>query len=517
MTYRLGIDVGGTNTDAVILDESLQVVAKVKHPTTSDVMTGIYRSIEELLAQVTIDREAIRYAMLGTTQCTNAIVERKQLNQVGIIRIGAPATTGVPPLAGWDHTLRQVIGEHVYVLSGGYEYDGKMITPFDEEGLKKAVKEMEVKVKSVAVIGVFSPVRVEQERLAAEIIREMAPEMHVSLSHEIGSIGLIERENATILNAALMNVIQGVVDGFNQALEKHRISAELYLGQNDGTLMSSDYALQYPIFTIACGPTNSIRGAMHLSGLKDAIIVDIGGTTTDVGVVQKGFPRQSALAVDVGGVRTNFRMPDILAIGLGGGTVIHEKGNDFEIGPDSVGYRLPEEGQAFGGSVLTATDIAIRLGLADIPGTDPTRIQLSADHAQRAHQRMIEKVVDAIDRMKTSPDPVPVVLVGGGSILMPEQLPGASQVIRPQHSDSANAIGAALGDISGDVEKVYSLSEMTYDEALDDAKQTAIQEAISAGADPDTVRVMTVEDVPLAYMPGNATLIKVKAAGEIKK
>ena len=281
--------------------------------------------------------------------------------------------------------------------------------------------------------------------------------------------------------------------------------------------MSSQYALQYPIFTIACGPTNSIRGAMHLSGLEDAIIVDIGGTTTDVGVVQKGFPRQSALAVDVGGVRTNFRMPDILAIGLGGGTVIHEKGNDFMIGPESVGYLLPEKGQAFGGSILTATDVAICLGQADIPGTDPTRVRVSSAHAQRAHQLMVEKVVDAIDRMKTSPDAVPVVLVGGGSILMPEQLPGASKVIRPQHSDSANAIGAALGDISGDVEKVYSLSEISYDEALADAKQTAIQEAVNAGADPDTVRIMTIEDVPLAYMPGNATLIKVKAAGEIKK
>ncbi|MFS8579370.1 MAG: hydantoinase/oxoprolinase family protein [Novibacillus thermophilus] len=517
MTYRLGIDVGGTNTDAVILDESRQVVAKVKQPTTSDVMTGIYRAIEKLLAQAPVDRGSIRYAMLGTTQCTNAIVERKQLNRVGIIRIGAPATTAVPPLAGWDDTLRQVIGEHIHVLSGGYEYSGKTIAPFDEEGLKQAVREMRGKVQSIAVIGVFSPVRVEQERQAAHIIREIAPEMHVSLSHEIGSIGLVERENATILNAALMNVIQGVVDGFNGALQKHRIGAELYLGQNDGTLMSSQYALQYPIFTIACGPTNSIRGAMHLSGLKDAIIVDIGGTTTDVGVVQKGFPRQSALAVDVGGVRTNFRMPDILSIGLGGGTVIHEKGSELTIGPESVGYLLPERGQAFGGPVLTATDVAICLGLADIPGTDPTRVRLSSAYAQRAHQLMVEKVAGAIDRMKTSPDAVPVVLVGGGSVLMTEQLPGASEVIRPPHSDSANAIGAALGDISGDVEKVYSLSEMSYDEALADAKQTAIREAVHAGADPDTVQIMTIEDVPLAYMPGNATLIKVKAAGEIKK
>jgi N-methylhydantoinase A/oxoprolinase/acetone carboxylase beta subunit len=86
--------------------------------------------------------------------------------------------------------------------------------------------------------------------------------------------------------------------------------------------MYSEYALRYPILTIACGPTNSIRGAAHLSGLNDALVVDIGGTTTDIGVLMQGFPRQSSAAVEIGGIRTNFRMPDILSIGIGGGTIV---------------------------------------------------------------------------------------------------------------------------------------------------------------------------------------------------
>src|SRR5699024_3282009 len=124
---------------------------------------------------------------------------------------------------------------------------------------------------------------------------------------------------------------------------------------NDGTLMSKDYTLKYPILTVACGPTNSLRGASYLSDNKNAMIVDVGGTTTDIGMLVKGFPRQSSIAVELGGVRTNFRMPDIHSIGLGGGTVIRSEGDSFKIGPDSVGHRLDKEALVFGGSTLTAT------------------------------------------------------------------------------------------------------------------------------------------------------------------
>ncbi len=107
--------------------------------------------------------------------------------------------------------------------------------------------------------------------------------------------------------------------------------------------MSIEYAVKYPIFTVACGPTNSLRGASYLSELTDAIVLDVGGTTTDIGVLVQSFPRESSLAVEIGGARTNFRMPDLISIGLGGGTIIRiEENGEFTIGPDSVGYRLPE-------------------------------------------------------------------------------------------------------------------------------------------------------------------------------
>src|SRR5207247_630326 len=135
--------------------------------------------------------------------------------------------------------------------------------------------------------------------------------------------------------------------------------------QNDGTLMVMDYALRYPILTIASGPSNSLRGGAFLSGLEDAIVVDVGGTTTDVGVLVGGFPRESAVAVNIGGVRTNFRMPDLISIGLGGGSLVRRNGA-VRVGPDSVGYNLEEDGLVFGGKTLTATDIAVAVGRANL-------------------------------------------------------------------------------------------------------------------------------------------------------
>src|SRR5262249_29950258 len=147
-----------------------------------------------------------------------------------------------------------------------------------------------------------------------------------------------------------------------KALAEAGITAPLYLTQNDGTLMAADYARRFPVLTFASGPTNSMRGAAFLSGLQEALVIDIGGTTTDVGALHHGFPREAGVAIEVGGVRTNFRMPDVLSIGLGGGSLVQD-GQTLTVGPQSVGYRLIEEGLVFGGDTLTATDVAVAAGM----------------------------------------------------------------------------------------------------------------------------------------------------------
>ncbi|MWV44145.1 ROK family protein [Paenibacillus sp. HJL G12] len=514
--YRIGIDVGGTNTDAALLDSRLNTIHTVKVHTTRDVNEGIVESIQRLLAESGVNPAQVRYAMLGTTHCTNAIVERKHLGKVGLIRIGAPATTSIPPLADWDDTLKAAIGSHVYVAKGGYEYDGRTIVELDETEITDYFQRMKGEVDAVAVCGVFSPVNTSQEKRVEQLAKQVLGEgMPVTLSHEIGSIGLLERENASLLNGALLNVIAGVVKGFEQALHGFGIDAGVYICQNDGTLMRSEYALRYPILTIACGPTNSIRGAAHLSGLSHALVVDIGGTTTDIGVLAQGFPRQSSAAVEIGGVRTNFRMPDILSIGIGGGTIVRaDAAQDVvTVGPDSVGYELLKRGRIFGGDTLTATDVAVKLGRFEWDGA--LTEELDEAVCRRADEVITRDIEDAIDRMKTSADAVDVILVGGGSILVADKLEGVARIVRPDYYDAANAIGAALGEVSGETERIYSLDDMTYDEAMANARDHAVEQAVLAGADRATVQIVLTEDIPIAYLPGNALLVKVKAAGRL--
>ncbi|SFR70939.1 Hydantoinase/oxoprolinase [Agromyces sp. CF514] len=523
MGHRIGIDVGGTNTDAVILDEALRVVASVKSPTTEHTGDGVAAAIDAVLAASGVDPATITHAMLGTTHCTNAIVERRGLGRVGVLRLGAPATTAVPPLEGWPADLRAAIGEHAYLVGGGYEVDGRVLAPVDELEIREVCERMRGEVDAVAVVGVFSPIDERQEERVAELVAEVL-DVPVSRSARIGSLGLLERENATVLNAALMRTLRSMADGFVAALSARGIPAEPFFGQNDGTLMRLEYALEFPVLTIGCGPTNSIRGAAHLSGARDALVVDIGGTTTDIGVLVGGFPRQSSHAVDIGGIRTNFRMPDVLSVGLGGGTVVRADAAAsvvgdggpgapvVALGPDSVGYRLPIEALAFGGGTLTATDVALAVGGARIDGVSAPEIDRRVgDAAWRAIRELLE---ETIDRMKPSAAPVPVILVGGGSIIAPDELDSVGELIRPDHFGAANAVGAALGEIAGQVERIYR-TDGDRGESVADAGREAAERARLAGADPDTIEVVAIEELPVSYIDGQAVLIRARAVGRL--
>lgn len=516
--WRIGIDVGGTNTDAVVIDENLKLIASVKCSTTEDVMTGIEKAIHKVLEKENVQKEKIGYAMLGTTQCTNAIVERKHLKRVAVIRLGKPATAAVMPMADWPDDLKEIMDVCWYLVEGGHEFDGREICPLDKDELKRIAGEIKGKADAAAIISVFSAVKDTHEKQAQKIIKEILGEAFpVSISSEIGSIGLLERENATILNAALTDVARNTAQGFVEALRNEGIEGvEIYLGQNDGTLMAVDYAIRYPILTIACGPTNSIRGASFLTGMRDAIVVDVGGTTTDVGVLVNGFPRESMIAVEIGKVRTNFRMPDLVSVGLGGGSIVKRRADGtVAVGPESVGYKVTEKALCFGGDTLTATDVVVAKGLVKELGDPELLKNADQELIEEAYREIVDMMEESIDVMKTSSNDVDVILVGGGSILAPTELRGCRKVYKPEYFGVANAIGSAIAQVSGRTEKIFSMDEINREEALKEAKENAANEAICAGADPDSIEIIEVEDVPLAYLPGNATKIRVKAVGNL--
>lgn len=516
--YKLGIDVGGTNTDGAILDENLNVLSSFKSPTTDDIETGINNVIQKLLEDTTLDKNNIKHAMLGTTQCTNAIVTRNGLDKVATIRIGLPAGAAIEPLYDVPDDLKEKLSNHVYQVAGGHEFNGELISGLDVEKLEEIATQIKNKVDSISITSIFSPVNNVHEIKAAKILRDLlGDDIPISLSSEIGSLGLLERENATVLNSAIQTVAERTITGFENALRKHGIPATPYFCQNDGTLMSKEYTLKYPILTVACGPTNSLRGASYLSEFDDAIIVDIGGTTTDIGVLQKGFPRESSISVELSGVQTNFRMPDIYSIALGGGTIITGNVNSFTVGPESVGYQLPEKALVFGGDTLTTTDIAVAKGFLNL-GDKEKLSHLDSEFVDAVYQEMLKMIEVAVEKMKTSRDNVPVVLVGGGSALIQgdSKIEGASVVANPESGSVANAIGSAISDVSGEVEKVVNISPDTRDSIIDELKRLAIEDAVEAGAVREKTEVITFDEIPLAYLPGGATHVKVKSAGPLK-
>lgn len=513
---RIGIDVGGTNTDAVLM-EGRRVLAWEKTPTTPDVTSGIVTALRALIADSGVDAGGVGAVMIGTTHFTNAVVEAKRLMPTAAVRLGLPATQALPPMVDWPERLKRAVGDHVYLCHGGHEFDGRQISPLDADELRWVAADIADKgIRSVAISSVFSPVNAELELQAAEILAAQVPGLMVSLSHEIGRIGLLERENATIMNACLRDLAVQIVEAFHSALAEFGIEAPVYLSQNDGTLMSVDYAERYPVATFASGPTNSMRGAAFLSGIGDCAVVDVGGTTSDVGVLQHGFPREASIAVEIGGVRTNFRMPDVFSFGLGGGSIVRaDAGGTLTIGPDSVGYELTERALVFGGDTLTVTDLAVAAGRAEIG--DRARVGgLDASLVEEGVRLIETAIAEAVDRMKTSAEPIPVVVVGGGSILLGDALPGASELVKPEHFAVANAIGAAIAQVGGEVDRVFSLDQVPRERALAEAKEEAVAKAVAAGASPDSVHIVDVEEVPLAYLPSNATRIHVKAVGELE-
>lgn len=509
---RIGIDVGGTHTDAALLDGD-EVLTTTKALTSADVLGGVVEALDTVLADRPGVESSIEAVMLGTTQFTNAVVERSELAPVAAIRIGEPSGSGLPPKIGWPDDIARCLGELSYSIRGGYLYDGSPLADLDDAEVSSVIDDLVAKdVSAVCIASAFSPMNPTPEIEFAKRVAAALPTAHVTLSHTMGSLGLLERENAALLNTSLLDFANRVVSSFVRAVRQRGLTCRFFISQNDGTLMDAEFARNYPALTFASGPTNSLRGASKLTGLDDAIVVDIGGTTSDIGVLQAGFPRDSNVVIEVGGIRTNFRMPDLLALGLGGGSFVTEEG--ATVGPRSVGHRLVTDGRAFGGDTLTATDVVVAAGAADVG--DPTLVaDLAPDLVNAATKRITEMLNLGIEKMKPSSDPMPVVLVGGGSILATEQLSAASEMIRPDHGDVANAIGAAIAQIGGETERMISYDRVERSTALAQVTAEAVDRAVAAGAERSTIRVADVEEIAMSYMAGNTTRLRVKVVGDI--
>lgn len=506
--------VNSTNTDGVILDPSRSsepdrgIVAWKKSSTTQNPSDGINNVISDMFRESNIDPKNVASVTIGTTHFINAVVEMDQsrLARVAVLRLCGPFSKEIPVGVDWPPKLRNIICAYRGLVDGGLEIDGTLISELDEEEIRRHCAIIKNQgIKSIVVVGVFSPIDVvyRQEERTAEIIREVYPEADVVISKEVANIGFLERENAAVLNAAILSFAKRTIHSFQDAILRHNLNCPVFLTQNDGTILPASAAAQLPIRTFSSGPTNSIRGAAFLTqGLEREamMVVDIGGTTTDVGLLlENGFPRQAAAYSEISGVRTNFSYPDVRSIGLGGGSIVRaDTEGSLKIGPDSVGYQIQEKALAFGGNVTTATDYAV-LGSKELHIGDRSRVAAAGLDGnlsifQATVISMLERVIDV---MKTSPNDIPVVLVGGGAVIAPNTLKGASRVIKPPWSGVANAIGAATARVSGLVDSIESTESRPLSQAIEELSKRAIDKAVENGAVRETVEIAEVDSLPL--------------------
>ncbi|KAL2211141.1 hydantoinase/oxoprolinase [Sarocladium strictum] len=531
-TIRIGVDVGGTNTDAVAIDTTAAangdadrgVVAFKKTPTTPDATSGIEISIRSVIEAANLNIARIASVTIGTTHFINAVVERdaRRLRKVAVLRLSRSFLREVGPFSDFPDELSRIMNGYCGIIDGGLNIDGSQEAPVKEaQVVRECTKIRDLGIKAVVIAGVFSPIdeTFQQENLVRDIVKRELPSVDVVCSHEVANIGFLERENASILNASILEYARKTVARFGFAMKKLGLSCPLFITQNDGTILDASSAAQIPIKTFSSGATNSMRGAAYMAGIdaggdSSAIVVDIGGTTADVGIIlPSGLPRQASAYVTVAGVRVNYSMPHLHSVGLGGGSVVRRVDGKVRVGPGSVGHYLQQEALVFGGNTCTASDIAVALGKATMG--DRTKLgALEPGFVQEAKMAMGVLLEGAIDMIKTSADPLPVILVGGGAVLASDDISGASKIIRPPFHDVANAIGAAISRVSGTVDIVQNTSAQTEAEAVDRAKTMAVERALAAGAVEGSIRIAEIDCIPLQYVANQVRTI-VKAVGDV--
>ncbi|EXJ65644.1 uncharacterized protein A1O5_11171 [Cladophialophora psammophila CBS 110553] len=553
--YRIGVDVGGTNTDAVLISLSpTQIIASHKAPTTPDVTTGITEAVHAVIQASNVPLDAISCVIIGTTHFVNAVVQRSSsLQRVGVVRLCGGSEhgfgLGVPPFVDFPKDLRRLIATQPFFCHGGHQISGAEISPVDEAELTTVAEEL-VKngIFNVVVSGIYSPPNSAHEIKAGQILLEKMHELsaasglmirpRVTPSHQISSLGFLARENAAILNAALRPLAEKTILGFQKAmLEIFQGSpCALYLTQNDGSVLNAPDAIDLPIRTFNSGPTNSIRGGEFLwttasteagesQGVRQdpLVVIDIGGTTSDSGLLlPNGLPRMSSLMSLVGGVRTNFALPAVESVGLGGGSIVRTSGDNLTVGPDSVALELPQKARLFGGDVLTATDIVAASELHSPSGDNPLEglgnpaqlRDVAPQIVTRAKKEMRRIVEELVDRTKVQKGDVDVLIVGGGAILIDtdEPLSGVRAVRKVKGGEVANAVGAAISRVSGIVDTVVDTAHQTLKAAQEMVSRLAVDAAVSNGARRETVEIAEVTILPIQYVDAKARIL-VRAVG----
>jgi N-methylhydantoinase A/oxoprolinase/acetone carboxylase beta subunit len=333
MALALGIDTGGTYTDAVLVDhETSRVIAQAKALTTKgDLAVGIRQAMERVLWERPSGGGEVRLVSLSTTLATNAIVEGS----------GAPVCA---LLIGYEGRTKDVaslvraLGTERYALiPGGHDISGEEFQPLDLAAARRAIVAHAPHVQAFAISGFFGTRSPAHELAVRDLVRSLTP-LPATCGHELTHrLDALRRAATVTLNASLIPLLRDLIAAVEAAMQAEGLRAPLMVVKGDGSLMAAAVAMERPIETILSGPAASAVGARHLAGAEDAVVVDMGGTTTDIALLRKGRPRLSPQGAEVGRWRTMVEAIDAHTAGIGGDSrVAYDEQGDLCVGPRRV-------------------------------------------------------------------------------------------------------------------------------------------------------------------------------------
>jgi len=488
----IGIDVGGTTTDAVVVDGNM-VVKTAYVPTDHDnLLKCLLLALDELVQD--IDTGKIERVVLSTTLITNMIAEGKT-DPVALVLIPGPGTNPR------DYTL----GESI-ILDGAIDFRGKEIDRLKESQIKEAAFKIKAQgLSRVAVVGKFCQRNHSHELKVAEILAFALPGVKIEMGHKVsGQLNFPRRAATTMLTAATKDRYEQFALDMAAALRERKISAPVYILKADGGTLPLDKSVQMPVETIFSGPAASIMGVLALTEPgQSCVVVDIGGTTTDLALILSGKPLLSAKGARVGSLLTHVRAFAVKSVAIGGDSTVAVSGGCLSVGPKRNGPPL-----CMGGTLPTPTDALRVLGLTKIGDAAKAEkaMQIVAEGlgctAKEAAQKVVDAVVDKIvfevNEMFREWEQEPayriweimkrellsarsVVGVGGGAPPLVPLVAGRLGIaaIVPEYASVANAIGAAVArptltlNLHIDTEKgEFSVAEEGLTGRVSDQKMT---------------------------------------------
>jgi N-methylhydantoinase A len=512
----IGIDVGGTHTDAVLLSSS-GIEKKTKVPTDStDLFNTILSSFTQLLENV--DPKEIKRVVLSTTLTTNAIVQQT-LSPVGMIISAGP---GIDP--EFYNT-----GEHYYCVGGSINHRGSQKEAINKMEIEDiAIKMKNAGVEYVGVVGKFSVRNPNHELLVRRIINKHFKK--VFLGHHVsGNLNFPRRIATAHLNAAVFSLHKSFFEAVEKSLEEKGLTAPIQILKADGGTMSLEASMAFPGQTVLSGPAASIMGAIpYATENEDIIVLDIGGTTTDIAFLVNKAPLLEPVGIQRGQYKSLIRSLRTDSKGIGGDSALRFKDGKLLIGPDRKGPSM-----AFGGSHPTPTDALVVLGLMEEGDLESSRkgiheiaLQMGMEDADAADaifktccKIILKKTFEMIDKLNSQPvytvheflegykiSPSKILMLGGPAKYFAKKIEELYQIETSAVPESsvANAIGAALArttceiSLNADTEQgVVAAHEEDFAEPVskayseDDLIETAYtllkEKAINSGADPDNI------------------------------